>query len=423
MSSIKPLPVSERLRHLAQRALTPIQNWGWPIAPYWAATAMSAMTCLIALSLMPTPHTAAHLFMTAGVVLSLIALATAPTKVNDGQRSGASIFGERIENRLEQLQDVHWAITENETRLRDLLDSHDDIILRRDQDGRITFANKAFCQAFGVDPQKAHGSKFQPVILDRADDITATASTDCRQRSIEQVETQFGPRWIAWERLPRTHLGTSTETQITGRDVTAERDTDTNLRDARDQAELANRAKSRFLAAVSHEIRTPMNGILGMSGLLSDTPLAPDQATYVRAIDQSAKNLLTLIDEILDFSKIEAGKLILNNEPFSLETTVQAAVELLAPGAEEKGLDLAWIVGPDCEGLFKGDATRVRQIVLNLDFECHQIHRQGRCAGDDVAEVFRYRCAARHNWHLRHRYRHRPQRAGTDGDLLRIRTD
>jgi PAS domain S-box-containing protein len=310
---------------------------------------------------------AAHLFATAAVVLSLIALATAPSKTaHHTKQPGSSIFGERIENRLEQLQDVHWAITENETRLRDLLDSHDDMILRRDSNGCITFANKAFCEAFAIDPKKVSGSTFEPIVIEREVVTTATGETDRRQRAIELVETSYGPRWIAWEHLPRAHLGTGTETQITGRDVTIEREAAADLREARDQADMANRAKSRFLAAVSHEIRTPMNGILGMAGLLSDTPLAPDQATYIRAIDQSAKNLLTLIDEILDFSKIEAGKLVLNDEPFSLETTVQAAVELLAPGAEEKGLDLAWIIGPDCEGQFKGDAARVRQIILNL---------------------------------------------------------
>ncbi len=367
MNNSVKLLLSERARHLIQRISSPLRNWDWPVAPYWLATALSALSFLMALSLLPAPLTAAHWFATAGVVLALIALASVPSidEHSAAPKSGGSIFGERLENRLEQLQDVHWAITENETRLRDLLDSQDDMILRRDSFGRITFANKAFCEAFGVDPQKVVTSKFAPVVLDRDDSRSETVS-EARSRAVELVETLFGPRWIAWEHLPRPHAGTLAETQITGRDVTAERDADVTLRDARDQAETANRAKSRFLAAVSHEIRTPMNGILGMAGLLTDTPMAPDQATYVRAIDQSAKNLLALIDEILDFSKIEAGKLVLNDEPFSLETTVQAAVELLAPGAEEKGLDLAWIIGPDCRAQFKGDAARVRQIVLNL---------------------------------------------------------
>ena len=117
---------------------------------------------------------------------------------------------------------------------------------------------------------------------------------------------------------------------------------------------------------MSHEIRTPMNGILGMASLLLDTPQTPEQQTYARAIDQSARTLLALIDEILDFSKIEAGKLELTEEPFELETCVQGAVELLAPRAHEKGLEMAWSVSPQLPSLLLGDEARVRQILLNL---------------------------------------------------------
>lgn len=135
---------------------------------------------------------------------------------------------------------------------------------------------------------------------------------------------------------------------------------------ARDKAEAASLAKSRFLATVSHEIRTPLNGILGLAQLLAMTRLDAEQASYVEAIGASGRSLAQLIDDILDFSKIEAGKLEIRRERFPLAPLVEGVVELLAPRAQSKRLEIASFIAPDAPPQIEGDPARLRQVLINL---------------------------------------------------------
>ncbi len=264
----------------------------------------------------------------------------------------------------EALADRNWELREAEERARSLFESQGDLIVMRGEDNLITFANDAYCKMAERSRGELIGSHFSFEILEQGDSALEPNGTRIHD---QKIASALGPRWIAWrEGLVRSDAGAPAELQCVGRDVTDRTETERALSEARDQADAANRAKSRFLAMASHEIRTPLNGIIGMSGLLLDTPLTPEQATYAKAVNTSGEALMSLIEELLDYSKIEVGKIDLERRPFTLVSLIEDITELLAPRAQAKQLEIAAYVDERLPAEVIGDAARLRQVLLNL---------------------------------------------------------
>jgi PAS domain S-box-containing protein len=264
----------------------------------------------------------------------------------------------------EALADRNWELKEAEVRARSLFESQGDLIVLRDAQGSITFVNDAYCELAEQPRGALIGSDFTFTVLEQGDAAIETSGTRVHD---QKIATALGPRWIAWrEGLVRSDAGQPAELQCVGRDVTDRTETERALSEARDQADAANRAKSRFLAMASHEIRTPLNGIIGMSSLLLDTALTPEQATYAKAVKTSGDALLSLIEELLDYSKIEAGKIDLEQRPFALPGLIEDITELLAPRAQARQLEIAAYVDERLPAQVVGDAARLRQVLLNL---------------------------------------------------------
>ena len=283
------------------------------------------------------------------------------------------------------IQGIFWDVTERvkieqdlayeRDLLRELLDNIPDNIYFKDTESRFVKVGKALARKFRLkDPAHAIGSTdFDFFTMEHAQ-----AAYDDEQRIIRTGQPIIGKTeketwqdgretWVLTTKMPFRNkdgivIGTFGISKDVTRLVLAERE----LAQARDVALESARLKSEFLANMSHEIRTPMNAITGMTGLLRDTPLTDEQREFVETIRTSTDALLTIINDILDFSKIEAGKLLFENIDFNLREAVEGSVELMAPRAQGKGLELINWIEEDLPVLVRGDPGRFRQVLINL---------------------------------------------------------
>jgi PAS domain S-box-containing protein len=269
---------------------------------------------------------------------------------------------------LETLADRMWELQESEERFRGLIDALGDLVVHRDREGRIVYVNQVFADLIGLDADKLAGRTLAELGINVGIVPDAAFSDgECLSSTDVEIQSSKGSRWYSWIELSvRDKASDAVSHRAIARDITARKRAETALINARERAEHASQAKSRFLATVSHEIRTPMNGIIGMGKLLAETELTPEQRTYVGAISTSAGSLLALIEDLLDYSKIEAGRFEPEPQPVSPRELAESVVELLAARAYAKGIGIASFIAPDVPAVISADPGRLRQVLLNL---------------------------------------------------------
>jgi PAS domain S-box-containing protein len=269
-------------------------------------------------------------------------------------------------------KEVELKLLDSEGRLRAILDHSPALIFLKDPAGRYLDCNRQFERTFRLTRDTILGQTdaelfpAQQAAVFRANDLLVLEAR--RPLQFEEVALhEDGPHTSIVFKFPLINLeGIPYAVGGLATDITDRKRTEEALARARDQAMETARLKSEFLATVSHEVRTPMNGVIGMTGLLLDTALTPEQQEYAETIRRSGEHLLMIINDILDFSRIEAGRLALDTLDFDLRVAIEETLDGVAAQAQAKQLELVGLIDAAVPSAVRGDPGRLRQILTNL---------------------------------------------------------
>jgi PAS domain S-box-containing protein len=320
--------------------------------------------------------------------------------INKGEAAGFLAYFHDITSRKQEEEVLY----RREERYRTIIEEMTDSYWETDLRGNFTFFNNQVAKGFrrtkeelaGLSNRHFMGEEATKNIGEQFKNIYKTGEP-ARGLAYEMIRGDGTTYYVESNvSLIRNADGEPIGFRGVSRDVTERIEVERELKKAKDAAEAANTAKSEFLANMSHEIRTPMNGIIGMTELVLDTPLNPQQREYLEIVQSSSDALLAIIEDILDLSKIEAGKLELDSESFKLRKCVEESIKLLSVKTLEKGLKLEYRVADDVPELLFGDPGRLRQIIINLVGNSIKFTSEGSVIVDVEVEERRSNSVALH---------------------------
>ena len=279
----------------------------------------------------------------------------------------------RLQQREQEAADHARAIEESEARYRAIVEDQTELVCRYLPNGVVTFVNEAFCRYFGKSRDELIGKDFKPYMsAENLQKKLALLARLTKEQPVDSFEYRIDrpgqeSRWLNWtDRKIFDQEGNLREYAGVGRDSTLRKQAELALVKAKEEAESANMAKSQFLANMSHEIRTPMNAILGMTHLAMETAEEDKRRHCLATVKHSAESLLHLLGDILDVAKMEAGQLELHPAPLHLAQLIESVHSTMAGEATKKGFQLKVDYDHTLPQWIRGDALRIRQILINL---------------------------------------------------------